>query len=355
MGELLMISICYLMEDGPEMLLQYVYVDKYSGTSYDYPDKFVVTGRLIVLASSVVSMLVALGSMSVLICMFVEVQFYLEIRAVKKYIEDPAHQRGWNRVTIDKVVDVVLELRKRAENEFMLEKVEKEMRAIIGACLDLYKKVVKVDTPISPHKRQPAAATDNQTLIRQIRASSGMAYNYTLSCFFAIGLLPFMANVCRIGASGYQMFSFRKYHPHCLKYEFGRNGSVIVRHPEFFNLNCWRTVDYFLIYGNILGLFLHFSLVVAILAATIFKTSELHRLIDPRSNLSSPDRSDDLTVRDIPIPSLVSTPVIEFNLPSPVNLQSSPTVRRTPLPSIPSRGPCPTLPHSIECLRANKI
>ena len=30
-GEVLMISISYLMEDGPELLLQYFYVDKYSG------------------------------------------------------------------------------------------------------------------------------------------------------------------------------------------------------------------------------------------------------------------------------------------------------------------------------------
>jgi len=66
MGEILMISVSYLMEDGPELLLQYFYVDKYSGTYYSeeiYPDNFTTNGRAIVLASSSVSLLIAIGSM----------------------------------------------------------------------------------------------------------------------------------------------------------------------------------------------------------------------------------------------------------------------------------------------------
>ena len=81
----------------------------------------------------------------------------------------------------------------------------------------------------------------NQELIQLIRNTSGTdkLYRIALGVFMVIGLLPFLVNLCRIGAAGYQMFSYRKYYPNCLEYEV-THGKAIVRHPEFLNFKCWR-------------------------------------------------------------------------------------------------------------------
>lgn len=47
-----------------ELILQYFYVDKYSGTNYDYPDNFQTNGRMTVFASSLISLLIAIGGMA---------------------------------------------------------------------------------------------------------------------------------------------------------------------------------------------------------------------------------------------------------------------------------------------------
>ena len=139
MGEILMISVSYLMEDGPELLLQYFYVDKYSGTRYpNYPDKFEPKGRLIVFASSLISLLIAIGGMANLISMYLEVQFYLDIRAVRNYLEDPLN--GWTKKSVKKLLNVVHELRKRAKEEFIEEKVDTDISKIEARCHSLFKK-----------------------------------------------------------------------------------------------------------------------------------------------------------------------------------------------------------------------
>ena len=55
-GEVIIISLQYLMEDGPELILQYYFVDKYAGTNYIYPDGTTFTGRAIVICSSLASL-----------------------------------------------------------------------------------------------------------------------------------------------------------------------------------------------------------------------------------------------------------------------------------------------------------
>ena len=59
-GEVIIISLQYLMEDGPELMLQYYFVDKYAGTNYDYPDGTTFSGRAIVVFSSFASLTVAI-------------------------------------------------------------------------------------------------------------------------------------------------------------------------------------------------------------------------------------------------------------------------------------------------------
>ena len=59
-GEVIIISLQYLMEDGPELMLQYYFVDKYAGTNYVYPDGTTFSGRAIVVFSSFASLTVAI-------------------------------------------------------------------------------------------------------------------------------------------------------------------------------------------------------------------------------------------------------------------------------------------------------
>ena len=57
-GKNIFIEVCL------ELILQYFYVDKYSGTNYDYPDGFQTNGRMIVFASSFISLMIAIGGMA---------------------------------------------------------------------------------------------------------------------------------------------------------------------------------------------------------------------------------------------------------------------------------------------------
>ena len=126
-------------------------------------------------------------------------------------------------------------------------------------------------------------------LIAKIRESSSTRkhYRYILGVFMAVGLIPFMVNLCRVIAAGYQMFQYRKYHPNCLVYSIdSATNQATVTHPDFFNFKCWRGVDYPLVFGNFLGLFLHLVLVVVILIS-FFCQNELTDLIDHEKNESS--------------------------------------------------------------------
>ena len=53
--KMLISSIMYLLDDGPETLLQYYFVDKFSGTDYSYPDGFKTSFKTAILASSIVT------------------------------------------------------------------------------------------------------------------------------------------------------------------------------------------------------------------------------------------------------------------------------------------------------------
>ena len=112
-----------------------------SGTYYpDYPDKFLTNGRAIVIMSSLVSFLIALGSIVNLISLFVEVQFYIDVRAVRNYIEDKQLESNWTKNNVNKLSNVVWELKKLAKEEFIEEKVEIDLKKIEIRCKQLYRK-----------------------------------------------------------------------------------------------------------------------------------------------------------------------------------------------------------------------
>merc|ERR1711937_60615 len=102
------------------------------------------------------------------------------------------------------------------------------------------------------------------------------------------------------------MFVYRQYHPHCLKFEISaKNGTevAIVRQPEFFNFECWRPVDYPLIFGNLFGMFLHFSMLIFICVAYIqsehFKEKlNLNLVVDDVSDKDENETSSDESSED---------------------------------------------------------
>ena len=60
--KMLVSSIAYLLDDGPETVLQYYFIDKFSGTNYTYPDGFETTKNSAILMSSIVTFSLALFS-----------------------------------------------------------------------------------------------------------------------------------------------------------------------------------------------------------------------------------------------------------------------------------------------------
>jgi hypothetical protein len=76
--------------------------------------------------------------------------------------------------------------------------------------------------------------------------------------------VPLLAMFFRVIAPSYQIFTFPKYRTGCLHYELADQSSKIasVIQAKFFDFNCWRAIDYPLIFGNFLGIFLHFCMAI---------------------------------------------------------------------------------------------
>jgi len=63
MGEVILLTISYLLEDGVELMIQYTYFDKYAGTRYDYLE---LTGIINIAVGVLVSFVLAVGNLFVL-------------------------------------------------------------------------------------------------------------------------------------------------------------------------------------------------------------------------------------------------------------------------------------------------
>ena len=119
-GEVIIISLQYLMEDGPESMLQYYFVDKYTGANYNYPDATTISGRAIVVFSSLASLVVAIIGIANLASLYDEVQFWLTLRAFRTYLED--EEQKLNQFDIRRLPSIVWELKKQAEEDFLVER-----------------------------------------------------------------------------------------------------------------------------------------------------------------------------------------------------------------------------------------
>ena len=112
-----------------------------------------------------------------------------------------------------------------------------------------------------------------------------------------IGLIPFIVNLCRLGAAVYQIFIFRKYNTGCLKYvvnEDFRNQTIISQvktvemvspvfisfQPSLTDINCWDWVEYPFFLLNFLGLLIHTSLLIGIGIGKLTETSFHKEMIE---------------------------------------------------------------------------
>ena len=112
-----------------------------------------------------------------------------------------------------------------------------------------------------------------------------------------IGLIPFIVNLCRLGAAVYQIFVFRKYNTGCLKYvvnEDFRNQTIISQvktvemvspvlmpfQPSLRDINCWDWVEYPFFLLNFLGLLIHTSLLIGIGIGKLTETSFHKEMIE---------------------------------------------------------------------------
>ena len=71
MGEVLIINVSYLLEDGVELMMQYFYFDKYAGVRYDY---FETDGIVNIFFSAMISFTLAVFNIFALSHLFVQGQ-----------------------------------------------------------------------------------------------------------------------------------------------------------------------------------------------------------------------------------------------------------------------------------------
>ena len=71
MGEVLIINVSYLLEDGVELMMQYYYFDKYAGVRYDY---FETDGIVNIFFSAMISFTLAVFNIFALSHLFVQDQ-----------------------------------------------------------------------------------------------------------------------------------------------------------------------------------------------------------------------------------------------------------------------------------------
>lgn len=316
-GEVIIISLQYLMEDGPELMLQYYFVDKYAGTNYVYPDGTTFSGRAIVVFSSFASLTVAMIGLANLASLYHEVQFWLTLRAVRTYLED--ENTEWNKFEIRRLPSIVWELNKQAEEDFLVERsrhdihrIEKRCRIIaMDACKrEKHKgrrKPVKMKTfrtQLRNIRSFREDRIDNQVLIDSIKQKNNVITKFKVLrvCMLIIGLIPFIVNLCRLGAAVYQIFVFRKYNTGCLKYvvnEENRNQTIISQ-PSLRHINCWDWVEYPFFLLNFLGLLIHTSLLIGIGIGKLTETSFHKEMIEVEdSDESDSEQENESTLTNV--------------------------------------------------------
>lgn len=129
-GEVIIISLQYLMEDGPELILQYFFVDKYAGTNYVYPDGATFSGRAIVVCSSLASLTVAIIGVANLAALYHEVQFWLTLRATRDYLKEET----WDTFHVRRLPSIVWELKKQAAEDDLTERAKHDIKRIQKRC-----------------------------------------------------------------------------------------------------------------------------------------------------------------------------------------------------------------------------
>lgn len=301
-GEVLIISLGYVLEDGPEMFLQYFYVDKYSGTDYSYPDNFATSGRATVLMSSFISLMIALFNIVNLLSLYGEFRLYLRFRSFRNTLNprstttllivpetgstgpDTLRQAA-DPERVEKLIPIVAELRQIAKEEQMKEKLAYDLY-LIERELEKLDKKSRRPTRMTFRERlqmqekeyekqlkeqgQAARKENKREISKIINEEHDQIKSLIVAVFVLIGVLPFIANLMRLASSAYQIFKSRKYMDKCLKYNLVQNATdpsnwiATVTQPDIFDFACYKVTDYPLVFGNFFALGAHFILLVTI-------------------------------------------------------------------------------------------
>ena len=134
------------------------------------------------------SLTVAIIGVANLASLYLEVQFWLKLRAVRDYL---SRDQGWDKFTLKKLPSVVWELKRLAEEDFLVERSKHDMKLIEKRCRDLalqhnkkqrekavirnnQERRIKMKTFRTNLKRINSRLedrSDNQSLINKIEAS----------------------------------------------------------------------------------------------------------------------------------------------------------------------------------------
>ena len=302
-AEVIIVSLAYVLEDGPELMLQYYWVDRYAGMKYQYPDGVEFSGRATIVFSSLASLLIALIGIVNLISLYQEFTFWLKFRALRNFLIDSQNEwKEWDQLDWKTIIPAILhQLDKKAHEENIVEKVEIDMKRIRKrlhtAAYEHYKSVSNEKTAMSFDSYcmkfkvesnnivterlecEPGFSEEMNKKIREIQVmtKSTKRSNLILIVVAMFGLIPLIVNLLRLSSAVHQTFVWRKYKHNCLKYvvDPGPVNTVSIDQRGLHKHECWGFFEWPFFVLNGIGVPMHTMLLIGIILVIFVKRLSL--------------------------------------------------------------------------------
>lgn len=300
-AELIIVSLAYVLEDGPELMLQYYWVDRYAGMEYTYPDGAEFSGHAMVVLSSLASLLISIIGIVNLIALYKEYKFWLKFRALRNFLDDKRYEWSqWSQVEWKTIIPSILrDLEASAVNENIVEKIETDSKRVRNrvchfayehcksnygqfACsYDVYREKFAslsktlIDTKIRTDAKFIPLMRRKMKRIEELTNSSKR--NKKVLLFVAIfGLIPFAVNLLRLSSAVHQVFIWRKYKHNCLRYVVDNdsqhdNRTVSIDQRGLHKTECWGVFEWPFFILNGIGVPIHAISLVAMVFLIFFK------------------------------------------------------------------------------------
>ena len=292
-AEVIIVSLAYVLEDGPELILQYYWVDRYAGMKYNYPDGTSFTGRATIVCSSLASLTVAIIGIINLISLYREFTFWLKFRAMRNYLADESQDwKTWDQREWKSIIPAILrDLHLRAEEASLVERIEVDYKRIQRTVhkkayahylsvpkknktkqkqkFEVYRKKFMASSQKMMDLRNDANVTlQSEDKIKEIqkKTRSGKSHNGVILALTIFGLIPLVVNLLRLSSAIHQIFVWRKYKHECLKFVVEANtNKVKVDQRGLHKYDCWGVFEWPFFIFNGIGIAIHTGLLIGLL------------------------------------------------------------------------------------------